>query len=544
VEERVDALTVLARRVVDVENVAVLYAHLRSAEEVAACAKGFGLDQGAVAAGAGAAAAESAAGGSGPPKKRKKKKRKDDAATGEAGAAAADADKAAAAADTAAGSAAAGAAAAGAAAADGGAVDVDVDIDGADDADAIVADDATRVCIFVTDPEKVKGGIGGHMEYSVAARTNNEAYAKKQGTPVKRRYRHFVWLHDSLTFYLGRGALIPSLPEAKVTGRFDPEFVEQRRRDLERYLNRVGSHPVLCTSPALLQFLQASDDEWDAALKAGKAELKADIKADKKDKGAKDVKKKLAHSKEMRALDNGFERFTAQLEYVTSAADKFEDVKKHLKVKGKAESDLAVMTEELGWLCLKAGVNESENGGSAVLGEALQTFARALATGTAKLRKLAVDVERVELLDAVREYMRLFDGARALLTSRHQALYEYTVAAEATNAAEGKLAKAREEFSKKANDKTQKKAAAAETALEEAKVTEEKRRLEFVNITAECFREMRRFHAEMRHDWRDILAAYVKGQAEVCGKQLRIFEDLVPEIERLPARESEWEDAM
>ncbi len=41
--------------------------------------------------------------------------------------------------------------------------------------------------------------------------------------------------------------------------RTSPEFIESRRRSLDRYLARVVSHPELSNSPLLIIFLQADE---------------------------------------------------------------------------------------------------------------------------------------------------------------------------------------------------------------------------------------------------------------------------------------------
>jgi len=58
---------------------------------------------------------------------------------------------------------------------------------------------------------------------------------------VFRRYSHFVALHTVLARRLP-GITLPPLPEKHYAGRFNDDFVEARRGDLERYLARVVRH--------------------------------------------------------------------------------------------------------------------------------------------------------------------------------------------------------------------------------------------------------------------------------------------------------------
>ncbi|OCH85732.1 PX-domain-containing protein [Obba rivulosa] len=83
---------------------------------------------------------------------------------------------------------------------------------------------------------------------------------------VHRRFSHFVALHTALTRQLP-GIVLPPLPEKQYAGRFSDDFVEARRGDLERYLNRVVRHPVARYAEVLTFFLGCeSDAEWKKQL--------------------------------------------------------------------------------------------------------------------------------------------------------------------------------------------------------------------------------------------------------------------------------------
>ena len=55
---------------------------------------------------------------------------------------------------------------------------------------------------------------------------------------VRRRFREFVELHDSL---VDHGVDKESLPQKKLLNK-DPSFIMKRRRDLESYLQSVFNH--------------------------------------------------------------------------------------------------------------------------------------------------------------------------------------------------------------------------------------------------------------------------------------------------------------
>jgi hypothetical protein len=80
----------------------------------------------------------------------------------------------------------------------------------------------------------------------------------------------FVWLHTQLSNN-HRGIIIPPLPEKSIGSskytlgagsRFSDAHLEYRSRELERFVRRVTSHPVLCISKTLQQFLETEDSVW------------------------------------------------------------------------------------------------------------------------------------------------------------------------------------------------------------------------------------------------------------------------------------------
>jgi sorting nexin-1/2 len=81
---------------------------------------------------------------------------------------------------------------------------------------------------------------------------------------VLRRYSDFLWLHEKLQMERS-GAIVPPLPEKQPVGRFNPKFVEIRRRDLERFLRRAAVHPELQGCASLDAFLQADDVTFQVA---------------------------------------------------------------------------------------------------------------------------------------------------------------------------------------------------------------------------------------------------------------------------------------
>lgn len=81
----------------------------------------------------------------------------------------------------------------------------------------------------------------------------------QQKKVVQRRYTHFQYLHANLNALFPLLSL-PDLPEKRLTGRFSNDFLEVRRRDLERFLRRLVRHDLVRGHRAFLAFLETEDE--------------------------------------------------------------------------------------------------------------------------------------------------------------------------------------------------------------------------------------------------------------------------------------------
>eukprot|EP00999_Lentomonas_sp_LEN2_P001553 NODE_2613_length_534_cov_65.857494_g2563_i0.p1 GENE.NODE_2613_length_534_cov_65.857494_g2563_i0~~NODE_2613_length_534_cov_65.857494_g2563_i0.p1 ORF type:complete len:153 (-),score=10.85 NODE_2613_length_534_cov_65.857494_g2563_i0:51-509(-) len=114
--------------------------------------------------------------------------------------------------------------------------------------------------IEVRDPQlTIETARNKYTTYEIHVMTNIPAFSKQEST-VRRRYSDFEWLRDELERENIR-VNIPPLPGKKFTGNFDPDFIEERRQGLERFLNVVAGHPLIQTGSKVLgDFLQ--DPNW------------------------------------------------------------------------------------------------------------------------------------------------------------------------------------------------------------------------------------------------------------------------------------------
>ncbi|XP_055597737.1 sorting nexin lst-4 [Uranotaenia lowii] len=120
--------------------------------------------------------------------------------------------------------------------------------------------------VTVDSPKKEKkfNGLKSFIAYQLTPSFNN--------IPVSRRYKHFDWLHERLVdkFCL---IPIPPLPDKQISGRYDEEFVEHRRVQLQEFVDWMCRHPVLSTCAVWMHFLTCTDEKkW----KTGKRSAEKD----------------------------------------------------------------------------------------------------------------------------------------------------------------------------------------------------------------------------------------------------------------------------
>lgn len=117
--------------------------------------------------------------------------------------------------------------------------------------------------ITVSDPHKemesgsIVPGSNTYVTYLITTKTNLPDYGGSDFS-VRRRFKDVVTLSDRLSEGY-RGYFIPPRPDKSVVESQvmqKQEFVEQRRSALEKYLQKLASHPVIKKSDELRVFLQ------------------------------------------------------------------------------------------------------------------------------------------------------------------------------------------------------------------------------------------------------------------------------------------------
>jgi sorting nexin-1/2 len=150
----------------------------------------------------------------------------------------------------------------------------------------------TFIQVTISDPQKVGEGMSSYMAYRITTKTNLKHF-KRNNFTVIRRFSDFLGMHEKISEkHSPLGRIIPPAPEKNLVGstkvklgqsvgvpinspaanidgpengangnaETGREFINQRRLALERFMNRIVSHPVLRRDSDVVEFLESNRD--------------------------------------------------------------------------------------------------------------------------------------------------------------------------------------------------------------------------------------------------------------------------------------------
>lgn len=117
--------------------------------------------------------------------------------------------------------------------------------------------------------------FGSYITFSVNTTTTRPAFSAPFFT-VLRRFSDFDWVSNVMA-QDNPGVIIPAMPEKQTVGRFSPEFIEARRRGLERFMAKIAAHATLSESKHFISFLTVDQ----VAFKFAKDTVKQEKAAEK-----------------------------------------------------------------------------------------------------------------------------------------------------------------------------------------------------------------------------------------------------------------------
>jgi len=326
---------------------------------------------------------------------------------------------------------------------------------------------------------------------------------------VIRRYSDFDWLHDILKSEY-KHLIIPPLPEKAIFDRFSPEFVEYRRKELERFLKRTLAHPDLSLVPALRTFLTANEATMEIERSKNKIELPAPVPK-KADHGffaafTATLSAVTAPSVELKEIDPFFE---SQKVYLANLDQQLQVLVARSNANTKKRQELvSTLTDFAHSASLAAGFEVGQDDSLANFWEKLSEILNQMSSLTDELVK-----GETELFEnQIKDYIRIVGSCKDLMENRNNLLLSYQ-----TNKTNLNLKM----------DKKQKNA----TEIQEAKEETEKSEQKLNNLSASAKSELETFKIKKGHDLRKAIRELVRLNINHQLRVVNLWKELLGELE-------------
>uniref|UniRef100_A0A182QGB9 PX domain-containing protein n=1 Tax=Anopheles farauti TaxID=69004 RepID=A0A182QGB9_9DIPT len=381
----------------------------------------------------------------------------------------------------------------------------------------------TFIEIAVADPQKVGDGMGSYLAYKVSTKTNIMKFKKRQFFTM-RRFSDFLGLHDLLVSkYLRMGRIIPPAPEKNIIGttkvkmgsqpQSEPgngvnlEWIENRRASLERFLNRVAQHPILCLDTDFVNFLE-SDQELPRAVntaalsgagvmrlfnKVGETVNKITYKMDENDPWFNDK-------------INEVETIDAHMQKLHSA----------IKALVSHRKELATLTGGVAKSAALLSTCEEHTG----LSQALSQLAD-VEEKVELLRSEQANSDLYILSETIKDYIGLFGAIKDVFHERVKVFQNW-------QHAQLQLTKKRENKAKLELQERRDKLEFAQKEVEEWEGKVQRCQKEFDDISSEIKKEMERFELARARDFKSTIIKYLEDQMAHQQQQMRYWETIVP----------------
>lgn len=382
-------------------------------------------------------------------------------------------------------------------------------------------EDKFDVFVSVKDPEKIGDGMNAYMAYKVSTQTTLPMFRNKTFT-VRRRFSDFLGLYEKLSEKHGpNGLIVPPPPEKSILGMTkvkvgkedssSADFVERRRGALERYLQRVVTHPSLIQDPDVREFLEREELPRAVSTQAlsGAGFLKMINKATD------------AVSKMTIKMNESDVWFEEKLQEVESADQQFR------KLHALVES-LVVHRKELS-LNTASFAKSAAMLGSAEDNTALSRALSQLAEVEDKMEQLHQDQaanDTFSFAEMIADYIRLLGAVRGSFDHRMKVWQRW-------QDAQAMLQKKRETEAKLlwANKPDKLQLAKEEIAEWEAKVTQYER--DFERVSATVRKEVVRFEKEKTKNFKRQIIKYLESLLQSQQQVTKYWEAFLPEAKAI-----------
>mmetsp|Transcript_27864 Transcript_27864/g.41120 ORF Transcript_27864/g.41120 Transcript_27864/m.41120 type:complete len:487 (+) Transcript_27864:154-1614(+) len=399
------------------------------------------------------------------------------------------------------------------------------------------AEDAASY-ITVSDPVQHAEGMNKFTSYRVDVRPPNAAPSEQPQevqmnvstfSAVLRRYSDFLWLYERLHMEKA-GAIVPPLPEKQPVGRFDPNFIEDRRMSLERFLRRVAVHPELADAKCLDTFLRADDVTFSATKNAkGEVVLASStlnpVSLSMKPKNDGSFKRWFAEAKTsisgdlVRSPDDDL--FEEIHRYVHGLDTQMRNVSHQTTGLVRKGKEIANGLFEFGLAFNLLGQSEADALGDALgkVGETADRLSVLSADHAAK--------ETSQFEDPIQDYIKTIYAVKLALQRRHEKRLSYSTCVASVEAKQSALSRMRLMPGQEA------KAYALEMSLRRTQEATQVAQEDFAAVSQRVLREVDRFKREKAEAMRRTVLDYINLQVDYNKKMEEIWATLIPQLEQV-----------
>ncbi|CAH8295804.1 unnamed protein product [Eruca vesicaria subsp. sativa] len=386
---------------------------------------------------------------------------------------------------------------------------------------------------------------GSYVTYLITTRTNLPEYKGTDFT-VRRRFRDVVTLADRLAEAY-RGFCIPPRPdksvvESQVMQR--QEFVEQRRVALEKYLCRLGAHPVIRCSDELKIFLQV---EGKLPLKMG-TDVPGEgggggsvVEVAQPVRGGRDLFRVFKELRQTVSNDWGGAKpgVVEEDKEFLERKEKMHDLEKEIinasqqaETLVKAQQDMGETMGELGLAFIKLTKFDNE--------EAVFNSQRARANDMKNLATAAVKASRfyrelnsqtVKHLDTLHDYLGVMMAVQGAFADRSSALLTLQMLLSEVSSLEGRAEKL-EAASAKVFGGDKSRVKKIEELKETIKATEDAKNVairDYERIKENNRSEVERLDRERRADFLNMMKGFVVNQVGYAEKMANVWTKVAEE---------------
>ncbi|CAH0490579.1 unnamed protein product [Peronospora farinosa] len=383
--------------------------------------------------------------------------------------------------------------------------------------------ESNTIQVTVNEPVKQGEGMNAYISYKISTITTRVQFAKSSFSVV-RRYSDFIWIHGHLTAKYP-GIVVPPLPEKLLVGRFSPEFIENRRRALQLFLQRCCVHPELQHCEHLTTFLEASEDQLQLFRKDPRhaaPTAQRGVLFQWLDDTVNTISSTLLASSTNLTKTPADIEVDEMMAYIEGLEPIMTGLHKHAHGLTKRAREIADGLFEFGvsfTLLGKSEENVSLQEGLSHIGQCADQLSILAAEHAER--------EALHFEEPIFDYIRLVGAVKAALQKRNEVRCAYGAAVADVETKEAVLEKIRKQSRGRC---TEDKVALAESEVRTAQQNMEDAKLEDDIVTERVLREVERFKREKLADFKHIILDYIQMQIEYSKKVESEWQKVIPKL--------------